>query len=52
MKSQTTRSPLLVSAVLLASLAPYCARAQPTPGAIPDSGTCQGSTQLQQEQDR
>ena len=52
MKCKDTRLPLIMAAVLVGAQGSYCARAQTTPGAIPDPGTYQGSTQIQQEQDR
>jgi hypothetical protein len=53
MKCKDTRLPLVMAAVLVSSvLGSTAARAQTTPGAIPDPGTYQGSTQIQQEQDR
>jgi hypothetical protein len=53
MKCTDTRLPLIMAAVLVSSvLGSTAARAQTTPGAIPDPGTYQGSTQIQQEQDR
>jgi hypothetical protein len=52
MKCKYTRLPLIMAAVSVCVLGSYCARAQSTPGAVPDPGTYQGSTQLQQEQDR
>jgi hypothetical protein len=52
MKCKDTRSPLITAAVLAAVLGSTAARAQTTPGAIPDPGTYQGSMQIQQEQDR
>jgi hypothetical protein len=53
MKCKHTRLPLIMAAVLVSSvLGSTAARAQTTPGAIPDPGTYQGSTQIQQEQDR
>lgn len=52
MKNNATRLALIVAPVLVSLLGSYSARAQTTPGAIPNPGTYQGSTQLQQEQDR
>src|SRR5450631_1287340 len=52
MKNNATLLALIVASVLVSLLGSYCARAQTTPGAIPNPGTYQGSTQLQQEQDR
>jgi hypothetical protein len=52
MNCKDTRLPFVTAAVLLAVLGSTAARAQTTPGAIPDPGTYQGSTQIQQEQDR
>ncbi len=52
MKCKDTRLPLITAAVLVSVLGSTAARAQTTPGAIPDPGTYQGSTQIQQEQDR
>ena len=51
-KCNDTRLPLIMAAVLVSVLGSTSARAQTTPGAIPDPGTYQGSTQIQQEQDR
>jgi len=52
MKNTATLLALIVAPVLVSLLGSYSARAQTTPGAIPNPGTYQGSTQLQQEQDR
>ena len=52
MRCKDTLSPLITAAVLVAVLGSTAARAQTTPGAIPDPGTYQGSMQIQQEQDR
>jgi hypothetical protein len=46
-----TRLPVIMAAISVCVLGSRSAHAQ-TPGAIPDPGTYQGSTQLQQEQDR
>src|ERR1700686_3948300 len=52
MKNNATLLALIVASVLVSLLGSHSARAQTTPGAIPNPGTYQGSTQLQQEQDR
>jgi hypothetical protein len=52
MRHRWTHSPLMTAAVLVGTMESHCARAQTTPGAIPDPGTYQGSMHLQQEQDR
>jgi hypothetical protein len=52
MNCNDTRLPLIMAVVLVGVLESYSTRAQTTPGAIPDPGTYQGSTQIQQEQDR
>ena len=52
MKYRANLSSLVATAVLAGALGSHAARAQTTPGAIPNPGTYQGSMQLQQEQDR
>lgn len=52
MKCKDTRLPFITAAALVSVLGSTSARAQTTPGAIPDPGTYQGSMQIQQEQDR
>jgi len=48
MKCKDTRLPLIMAAVLVSRvLGSTAAHAQTTPGAIPDPGTYQGSTQIQ-----
>jgi hypothetical protein len=51
MNCKYIRLPLIMAAVSACVLSSCSARAQ-TPGQIPDPGTYQGSTQLQQERDR
>jgi hypothetical protein len=52
MKCRANFSSLVATAVVAGALGSPTARAQTTPGAIPNPGTYQGSMQLQQEQDR
>jgi len=52
MKCKTVLPWLIATVVLTGALGSYAARAQTTPGAIPDPGTYQGSMQLQQQQDQ
>jgi hypothetical protein len=51
MKYRYTLLPVIIAVVWVCALGSRSAHGQ-TPGSIPDPGTYQGSTQLQQEQDR
>ena len=52
MTGRANFSSLVATAVLAGALGSSTARAQTTPGALPNPGTYQGSMQIQQEQDR